>query len=114
MQPADLTQPLCSEGIADKDGSSIDLIIIPVVVVISLAAWLLALAYAATQLEWKHGPASREDSPMNPLPGVGVPFPRTEIQRPVCQPTEIQAHGHRRARQYPYFDCQRVAAPPGA
>ena len=44
------------------DGSSVDLIIIPVVTVISLAAWLLAVAYAATHLEWKHGPASREDS----------------------------------------------------
>ena len=32
------------------DGSSVDLIIIPVVTVISLAAWLLAVAYAATHL----------------------------------------------------------------
>jgi len=80
------------------DGSSIDLIIIPVVVVISLAAWLLAVAHAATHLEWKHGQASREDSPMTPLPGVGVPFPLTEIPRPVRQPAETQAHGHRRTR----------------
>ena len=81
------------------DGSSIDLTIIPVVVVISLAAWLLAVAYAATHLEWKHGPASREDSPMTPLPGVGVPLPRTEIPRPVRQPAGTPAHGHRSARR---------------
>ena len=81
------------------NGSSIDLIIIPVVVVISLAAWLLAVAHAATHLEWKHGQASREDSPMTPLPGVGVPCPRTEIPRPVRQPAETQAHGHRQARR---------------
>jgi hypothetical protein len=72
------------------DGSSIDLIIIPVVAVISLAAWLLAVAYAATHPEWKHGPTSREDSPMTPLPGVSVPFPRTEIPRPVRQPAETK------------------------
>ena len=99
--PGDLTQPLCSEGIADMDGSSVDLIIIPVVTVISLAAWLLAVAHAATRPGWKHGPASREDSPMTPLPGAGVPFPRTEIPRPVRQPAETQAHGHRRALSHP-------------
>ena len=83
------------------DGSSLSLITIPVVAVISLAAWLIAVAYAATHPEWKHGPASREDSPMTPLPGVGVPFPLTEIPRPVRQPAETQAHGHRRALSYP-------------
>ena len=81
------------------DGSSIDLIIIPVVVMISLAAWLIVVFYAVTHPEWKHGPASREDSPMTPLRGVGVPLPRTEIPRPVRQPAETPAHGHRSARR---------------
>ena len=96
------------------DGSSIDLIIIPVVVVISLAAWLLAVAHAATHLEWKHGQASREDSPMTPLPGAGVPFPRTEIPRPVRQPAETQAHGHRRALSYPARPAARCRLQAGA
>ena len=97
MSPDDLTQPLCTEGIADMDGSSLSLIIIPVVVVISLAARLIAAAYAAAHPEWKHGPASPHDASTTPLPGVGVPLPRTEIPRPVRQPAETQAHGHRSA-----------------
>jgi hypothetical protein len=36
------------------DGSRLDLIIIPIVVAISLAAWLIAVAYAATHPQWKN------------------------------------------------------------
>jgi hypothetical protein len=36
------------------DGSTLDLIVIPLVVVISLAAWLIAVAYAAAHPRWKN------------------------------------------------------------
>jgi hypothetical protein len=35
------------------DGSSLDLMIIPIVAVISLAVWLIAVAYAASHPQWK-------------------------------------------------------------
>ncbi len=72
------------------DGSSLSLIIIPVVVVISLAAWLILVAYAASHPEWKHGPASPQDALTTTLPGAGVPLPRTEIPRPVRQPADTR------------------------
>ena len=72
------------------DGSSLSLIIIPVVTVISLAAWLIAVAYAAAHPEWKHGPASQHDASTTPVPGVGASIPRTEIPRPVRQPVETK------------------------
>ena len=72
------------------DGSSLSLILIPVVVVISLAAWLIAVAYAASHPEWKNGPASPHDAPVTTLPGTGVPRPRTEIRRPARQPAETR------------------------
>ena len=72
------------------DGSSLSLIIIPVVVVISLAAWLIVVFYAVAHPEWKHGPAAPHDATMTPLPGVGVPPPRTEIPSPVRQPGETK------------------------
>ena len=68
------------------DGSSIDLIIIPVVVVISLAAWLIVVFYAVAHPEWKHGPASTQDAPATTLPGDGISRPRAEIPRPARQP----------------------------
>lgn len=40
------------------DGSTASLIAIPIVVTLSLAAWLLAVAYAAAHPRWKHGTAS--------------------------------------------------------
>ena len=72
------------------DGSRLSLIIIPVVVVISLAAWLIMVAYAASHPEWKHGPASPHDAPVTTLPGDGVPRPRAEIPRPARQPAETR------------------------
>ena len=68
------------------DGSSLSLIIIPVVVVVSLAAWLIAVAYAAGHPEWKHGPASPHGARTTTPPAAAVPLPRTEIPRPVRQP----------------------------
>jgi hypothetical protein len=69
------------------DGSSIDLII-AVVVVISLAAWLIAVAHAVGDPAWKHGPASPHQARPTALPGAAVPLPRTEIPCPVRQPAE--------------------------
>lgn len=40
------------------DGSTASLIAIPIVVTLSLAAWLLAVAYAAAHPQWKHGTAA--------------------------------------------------------
>jgi hypothetical protein len=40
------------------DGSTASLIAIPIVVTLSLVAWLLAVAYAAAHPQWKHGTAS--------------------------------------------------------
>ena len=62
------------------DGSSLSLIIIPVVVVISLAAWLILVAHAASHPQWKGGPAHR-GMPGRPRFQIGgVPLPRTEIR----------------------------------
>ena len=72
------------------DGSSLSLILIPVVVVISLAAWLIAVAYAASHPEWKHGPASPYDAPATTPTGDGAPRPRAEIPRPVRQPAKTR------------------------
>jgi hypothetical protein len=44
------------------DGSSIDLIVIPIVAVISLAAWLIAVAYAAAHPQWKKAAAAGDGS----------------------------------------------------
>lgn len=42
------------------DGSTASLIAIPIVVTLSLAAWLLAVAYAAAHPKWKHGAAAAD------------------------------------------------------
>jgi hypothetical protein len=79
------------------DGSSISLILIPAVVVISLAAWLIAVAYAASHPSWKHGPASPQDAHSAPPPGAQIPLPRNENPRPMPQPTgtrSLAAAGH--------------------
>jgi hypothetical protein len=72
------------------DGSSLSLIIIPVVVVISLAAWLILVANANSHPQWKHGPAAPRDARTTTLPGAGVPLPRTEIPRTARQPAETR------------------------
>jgi hypothetical protein len=72
------------------DGSSLSLIIIPVVVVISLATWLILVAYAASHPRWKPGPAAPQDVRPVTLPDDGIPLPRTEIPRPVRQPAETR------------------------
>jgi hypothetical protein len=55
------------------DGSTASLIAIPIVVMLSLAAWLLTVAYAAAHPRWKHGAAaagaddhSQADAPIVP------------------------------------------------
>jgi len=72
------------------DGSSLSLILIPVVVVISLAAWLIMVAYAASHPEWKHGLASTQDASATTLPGGGVSRPHAEIPRPARQRAETR------------------------
>jgi len=72
------------------DGSGIDLIIIPVITVICLAAWLIAVFYAASHPAWKHGPAAQQQAPATALPGAAVPPPRAEIRHPVRQPAETR------------------------
>ena len=69
------------------DGSTASLIIIPIVVVISLAAWLIMVAYAASHPEWKHGPASPPSARIPP-PRTEIPLPRAEVPGPVRRPTE--------------------------
>ena len=68
------------------DGSSLSLILIPVVVVISLATWLILVAYAGRHPEWKHGPAAPQRVRTAPAPNVQIPLPRIQIPRPVRQP----------------------------
>ncbi len=79
------------------DGSSLSLILIPVVVVISLAVWLVLVAYAASHPTWKHGPASPQGARTTPPPDASIPLSRTEIPRPVRQPAGTKplaaAHG---------------------
>jgi hypothetical protein len=44
------------------DGSTASLIAVPIVVTLSLVAWLILVAYAAAHPQWKHGaPATRAD-----------------------------------------------------
>jgi hypothetical protein len=52
------------------DGSTASLIAIPIVVTLSLAAWLILVAYAAAHPRWKHGaPATRADGQRTPHGG---------------------------------------------
>ena len=64
------------------DGSTLSIVLIPVVVVISLAAWLIMVAYAAGHPTWKHGPASPRGERTTPPPATAIPPPRTEIPTP--------------------------------
>ena len=71
------------------DGSTLSIVLIPIVVVISLAAWLIMVAYAAGHPTWKHGLASPQGegttpppAAQNPPPGTEIPPSRTEIPRP--------------------------------
>ena len=61
------------------DGSSASLIIIPIVVTISLAIWLIAVYYADSHPQWKAGrptPGRNRFDPASPdgprLPGTGA------------------------------------------
>ena len=68
------------------DGSSLSLILIPIVVVISLATWLILVAYAARHPGWKHGLAAPQGARTAPPPDAQIPLPRTQIPRFVRQP----------------------------
>ena len=51
------------------DGSTASLIVIPIVVTVALAAWLILVAYAASHPQWKHG--TQAAGPGNPAPADG-------------------------------------------
>ena len=79
------------------DGSSLSLILIPIVVVISLAIWLALVAYAVGHPTWKHGPASAQGARTTPAPDAQLPLPRTEVARPGRRPATakpLAAAGH--------------------
>ena len=88
------------------DGSSLSLVLIPVVVVISLAAWLITVAYAASHPTWKHGPATPQTTqpaaPADiqiPQPRTEVPQPRTEVPQPRTEVPQPRAEIPQPARQ---------------
>jgi hypothetical protein len=68
------------------DGSTLSLILIPIVVVIGLATWLILVAYAVGHPTWKHGPASAQGARTTPAPDAQLPLPRTKVARPVRRP----------------------------
>jgi hypothetical protein len=65
------------------DGSTLSLILIPVVAAISLATWLILVAYAAGHPRWKHGLAAPQGARTAPPPDAQIPLPRTQSPRPV-------------------------------
>jgi hypothetical protein len=67
------------------DGSTLSLILIPIVVVIGLATWLILVAYAVGHPTWKHGPASAQGARTTPAP-ARLPLPRTKVARPARRP----------------------------
>jgi hypothetical protein len=68
------------------DGSSLSLILIPIVVVIGLATWLVLVGYAVGHPTWKHGPASAQGARTTPAPEAQLSLPRTKVARPVRRP----------------------------
>jgi hypothetical protein len=71
------------------DRSAIGPIIIAVVVVVSLAAWPIAVVYAARHPARKHGPASPHQARPTALAGAAAPLRhRTEIPCPERQPAK--------------------------
>jgi hypothetical protein len=79
------------------DGSSLSLILIPIGAAISLAIWLILVAYAASHPVWKHGPAAPQGVHATPSPDARMPLPRNQIPRPVRQPGQpgrLAAAGH--------------------
>ena len=85
------------------DGSTLSLILIPITVAASLAAWLILVAYAASHPTWKHGPAAPQDArttlPLDariPLPRTKTPRPRRHLPAPapLAAPTPLAAAGH--------------------
>jgi hypothetical protein len=85
------------------DGSTLSLILIPIIVMASLATWLILVAYAASHPTWKHGPAAPQDArtalPLDtrvPLPRTQTPRPRRQLAAPtpLAAPTSLAAAGH--------------------
>jgi hypothetical protein len=55
------------------DGSTASLIAIPIVVTLSLAVWLVAVAYAAAHPQWKHGTAAADAGHPSQADGLIAP-----------------------------------------
>jgi hypothetical protein len=82
------------------DGSTLSLILIPIFAAISLATWLILVAYAASHPRWKHGPASAQGARMALPLDTQIPLPRTQLARPVrrlagTKPLAAAGHGGR-------------------
>jgi hypothetical protein len=60
------------------DGSTLGIIMIPFVIVISLAAWLIVVFYAARHPQWKTRSLSR---PVGPASVIPLPRPDPGYQR---------------------------------
>ena len=73
------------------DGSSLSLILIPIVVVIGLATWLILVAYAASHPTWKHGPAAPQDARTTLPLDARIPLPRHPDPAPA--PPSARTHG---------------------
>jgi hypothetical protein len=71
-------------------GSSLAPVIIPIVVSISLAAWLIMVYYAASHPEWKSAPASAAASPVS---AAASPSPGQQTAGPAGAPAELPGAG---------------------
>ena len=78
------------------DGSTLSLILIPIITMASLAAWLILVAHAASHPTWKHGPAAPQDARTALSLDARIPS-RTQTPRPrrhLPAPTPLAAAGH--------------------
>jgi hypothetical protein len=62
------------------DGSTASLIAIAIVVTLSLAAWLLMVAYAAAHPNWKHGAATAGADQLSQADGQVAPAEPRQAQ----------------------------------
>lgn len=67
------------------DGSGIDFVIIPVVLVPILAFWLIGMYYADSHAAWRVGPSGQREITAAATPAVAPP------QAPVTVPQQVAA-----------------------
>jgi hypothetical protein len=73
------------------DGSAADLIVIPIVVVISLAAWLILVAYAASHPEWRGRSQASAQGKQRPVALADQPRPDASVAAP-AEPGRERVH----------------------